>query len=145
MATVDFYLLTENSLETAYGFICRLLDKIYQQKHHAYVYANSQIEAKILDDLLWTFRDDAFIPHCLYGEVTDPMPSIQIGFANMEPQPVPTILLNLTPEIPPFAFKFQRIVELVVNESSAKTLGRQKYRQYRENNCELNTHDLIKT
>lgn len=145
MAIVDFYLLTENSLETAYGFICRLLDKIYQQKYQVYVLANSQTEAETLDDLLWVFRDDGFMPHCLYGVVTDPAPPVQIGFANTEPQPIPTILFNLTPEIPAFAFKFQRIVEIVANETNAKTLGRQKYRQYRENNCKLNMHDLAKT
>lgn len=144
MPNVDFYILTEPSVEAAYNFICRLADKAYQQKHQIYIYANSPAEAKSLDELLWIFRDDAFIPHCIEGEITDPVPPILIG-SQTTPMQTHGILLNLTPEIPTFIDGFQRVIELVANEPNAKDRGRKKFRDYRDKKYEITTHDLTKT
>jgi len=143
MPKVDFYIITENSLETSLGFICRLLDKAYQQKHHIYVYMNNENEAKMLDDLLWTFRDDAFIPHSLSNQSAAIKPPIIIGF-NQAPAGPHDILINLTQDIPPFYRTFNRVIEIVFNEIKSKEICRKKFRSYKEADCELITHDLTK-
>lgn len=139
MTTIDFYLATEPDINACYNLVCKLVDKAYQQKKSVYIYANSTTEAKILDDLLWTFRDDAFIPHGLYQETDD---NIQIGH-DVTPENFHDILLNLTPQPPQFFQQFQRVLEIV--PQNAKETSRQKFRFYREKQCEITTHDLAKT
>lgn len=144
MPKVDFYLIPENSLEASLIFVCRLLDKAYQQKQQVYVHMNNEVEAQKLDDLLWTFRDEGFIPHNLLNQLPAIKPPILIGF-NQEPAEPHNILLNLTKDILPFYDKFKRVIEIVPNESKFKEICRQKFRQYKEANCELMTHDLTKS
>lgn len=143
MINVDFYILTENTIENAYSFVCRLIDKAYQQKQAVFINTNSSQEAKTLDDLLWTFRDDAFIPHAIYGEIKDPAPLMQLGY-NVIPENTQNILLNLTATIPDYADNFKRIIELVPAGPATKKISREKYRIYRERNYEIKTHDLTK-
>lgn len=139
MSTIDFYLVKEPSLESCYSFVCKLVDKAYQQKFSVYVHANSVEEANILDDLIWIFRDDAFIPHNLVGAGSE---NIQIGY-KQQPSDITDILINLTAEIPEFANQFQRVLEIVPQNQKQKS--REKYRMYRDQNCEINTHDLTKS
>jgi DNA polymerase III subunit chi len=144
MALVDFYLIQETQINEAYRFICRLLDKAYQQKNRIYVHANSLDEAKTLDDLLWTFRDDGFIPHEIYEgkPASSPLVLIQIGYKTA-PANEQDILINLTETVPDFFPQFQRVLEIVPNNENAKKISRSKFRIYRGKNCELNTHALV--
>src|SRR5688572_28254355 len=81
MTKVDFYLIKENSLETGLNIVCRLLDKAYQQKHAVYIQVSSEETARILDDLLWTFREDSFIPHNLANQSEIIQSPVLIGFS----------------------------------------------------------------
>lgn len=144
MPKVDFYLIADNSLENSLNFVCKLLEKAYQQKHHVYVHMNNEAEAHTLDDLLWTFRDEAFIPHHIANLTTSSISPIIIGYGQ-KPTQSQDILLNLTKEILPFYNQFNRIIEIVPNESKFKEISRNKFRKYKEDNCELATHDLIKS
>jgi DNA polymerase-3 subunit chi len=145
MPNVDFYLIKETNITECYGFICRLVDKAYQQKHHVYIYINSAEEAKVLDDLLWTFRDTSFIPHGLQLETTTAEP-VRIGFPNMDshnhPEAPYDILINLTLDIPHFFNHYHRVLEIVPQDNIYKTSSRKKYKLYKEKDCELVTHDL---
>lgn len=143
MTKVDFYLIPETTRESCNTFACRLVEKAYQQKHQVYIHTNSQEEAKAIDDLLWTFRDISFIPHSLHGEISEPMPSVRIGFESHPTAPY-DILINLTKEIPDFFNHFHRAIEIVAQEDSLKTNGRKKFKIYKDKGCELTTHDLTK-
>ncbi|KTC71678.1 DNA polymerase III subunit chi [Legionella birminghamensis] len=138
---VDFYLLGETDRQAAKLLACRLLEKAYLRGHQVFVYCNNRQEAESLDELLWTFKDDSFIPHNLQGEGPEPPPAIQIGY-QQEPRGFRDILLNLSDEVPPFFTKFKRVIELVVNEENAKTLSRSHFRHYRGAGCEINTHNV---
>lgn len=143
MPNIDFYLINETSITESYRFICRLIDKAYQQKHQIYVHGNSSAEIKTLDDLLWTFRDDGFIPHDTLQKNIPATVPIQLGY-NLAPEHHKDILINLTNEIPEFFAQFKRVLEIVPNADSARKISRQKFKVYREKNCELKTHDLTK-
>ncbi len=143
MTKVDFYLIKENSFTAGFNFICRLLEKAYQQKHAVYVQTSNEETAKTIDDLLWTFREDAFIPHNLAGQSEIKQSPILIGHAQAPEKPH-DILVNLTSDILPFYADFNRVIEIVPNEPQAKEICRTKFRKYKEDQCELQTHDLTK-
>lgn len=138
---VDFYLLNASGQQASRLLACRLLEKAYLRGHRVFVYCNNQQETEDLDELLWTFKDNSFIPHNLQGEGPEPPPPIQIGYRD-EPRGFNDILFNLATEIPPFYSRFRRIIEIVPNDDTAKELSRKHYREYRAKFCELQTHTI---
>ena len=92
---VDFYLLASDQPDARWLVACRLLEKAYYKGHKVYVFCDNQQDAEYLDELLWTFRDDSFIPHNLQGEGPEPPPPIQIGY-DQEPRGFNDILLNMS-------------------------------------------------
>jgi len=138
---VDFYLVSSNDLQARWLLACRLLEKAYLRNHQVFVYCNNQQEAENLDELLWTFKDNSFIPHNLQGEGPEPPPPIQIGYRE-EPRGFNDILLNLANDIPTFYTRFRRIIEVIANEEAAKELGRKHYREYRSQQHQLQTHEV---
>lgn len=138
---VDFYLLASTEPQARGLVACRLLEKAYMKGHRVYVHCDNQQDAEWIDELLWTFRDDSFIPHNLQGEGPEPPPPVQIGYQK-EPRGFSDILLNLSQSIPPFYTRFKRVMELVENEEVAKEHSRDRYKEYRAARCELQTHDI---
>lgn len=138
---VDFYLLSSDQSDAKWLVACRLLEKAYSKGHRVFVYCNNIQEAEHLDELLWTFRDDSFIPHNLQGEGPEPPPPIQIGY-DKEPRGFNDILLNLSNDIPTFHSKFKRVMELVINVETEKELSRLHYKEYRAKGFDLHTHNI---
>ncbi|EKD54944.1 MAG: hypothetical protein ACD_60C00031G0002 [uncultured bacterium] len=138
MPKVDFYILSDT---VCFPFACRLIEKIYKQNHRIYVHAENQSDAHTLDELLWTYRDDSFLPHNLYGEGPEPVPPIQIGF-NVTPEKHRDVLINLSNAVPPFYTQFMRVLELVARNQTAEEKGRERYRFYRAEGFAITTHKL---
>ncbi len=138
---VDFYLLKSEQSDDRWLVTCRLIEKAYAKGHRVYVHCANQHDAERIDELLWTYKADSFIPHNLQGEGPEPPPPVQIGFAK-EPRGFNDILINLAEDVPVFFVKFKRIIELVSNIDSEKELSRAHYRSYRAKGCELNTHEI---
>lgn len=68
MTEVLFYHLENQPLERV---IPVLLDKTLERGWKAVVEAGSAERAQALDTLLWTWRDDSFLPHALAGQPHD--------------------------------------------------------------------------
>ncbi|WP_019218115.1 DNA polymerase III subunit chi [Legionella tunisiensis] len=138
---VDFYLLNSHEASARWLLACRLLEKAYLRGHQVFVYCDTKHDAEQIDELLWTFKDNSFIPHNLQGEGPEPPPAIQLGYQG-EPRGFNDILLNLATPIPSFYARFRRVMEIVVNDETAKELSRAHYREYRAKQCELHTHEI---
>ncbi len=138
---VDFYLLTQNLPEAGWLVACRLLEKAWLRGHRVFVYCETADDAALIDELLWTYKEDSFIPHNLQGEGPEPPPAVQIGYG-AEPRGFNDILLNMSTTIPPFHTRFRRIMEIVIDNEDAKAISRQHYREYRTKGFELHTHQL---
>lgn len=141
MPRVDFYLITAGSFRDAQGFACQLLEKAYKLGHNIYVTVEDLALAAQLNDLLWTFRDISFVPHeIVTNQVNESIP-IQIGTANNAPKRG-DILLNLTSQMPHAAVEFARIIEIVPNDANLQAQARGRYKLYKQQECQLETHDL---
>jgi DNA polymerase-3 subunit chi len=138
---VDFYVTTNNEPDAIWLLACRLVEKAYQRGHRVFIHCQNQQDAEHIDELLWTYKDDSFIPHNLQGEGPEPPPPVQIGFVN-EPRGFNDILINLCVDIPSFYSRFNRIIELVAASEEAKVKGRQRYKDYRQKGCELHMHTI---
>ena len=138
---VDFYLSHSPDPEAIWLLACRLIEKAYLRGHRVFVHCNNQHDAEHLDELLWTFKDDSFIPHNLQGEGPEPPPPVQIGY-DSEPRGFNDILINMSDAIPAYFQRFNRIMELVGASEEEKVISRNHYRDYRSQGCKLQMHDL---
>lgn len=136
---VDFYLIEDEQPNALGLFACRLIENIWRKGHRIFIFCDDKDRAEWLDELLWTFKEESFIPHNLQGEGPEPPPAVQIGFGS-EPRGFNDILLNLSQEIPPFYLRFKQVIELVGSNEEAKTISRTHYKNYRAANCQLLTH-----
>jgi DNA polymerase-3 subunit chi len=141
MLKIDFYLLTTSNDKDRLLFVCRLVEKIYKQQHRIYIHAENQTIAHQVDELLWTYREDSFLPHNLYGEGPDPAPPIQIGY-NVAPEKQRDILINLNSTAPEFYKQFARVLEIISNDTTAQAVARERYKFYRAEGNDITTHKL---
>lgn len=141
--TVDFYLLDSMMQEDVYRFVCRLVDKAYLLQKKIYIQVNSDEEGQRLDELLWTFRDISFIPHCYLRINTILDPLLSVNIATTKPKQLNAdIFFNLSHEVPTYFPEFSRIIEVVSEEKKSKNQSRQKYKFYKAQNCQLTTHTI---
>nr|WP_161978282.1 DNA polymerase III subunit chi [Xylella fastidiosa] len=72
MARADFYLISKpRFLEKPLQLVCELVRKAYDTHQPALILARDQAQAEALDDLLWAFDPDAYIPHQIAGSDED--------------------------------------------------------------------------
>ncbi|MEM9171445.1 MAG: DNA polymerase III subunit chi [Pseudomonadota bacterium] len=136
---VDFYLLPAAGAEAGEQFAARLAAKVYQMSLQVHVQCASPAAAQRLDDLLWTFSDDSFVPHELWQASDDPAP---VTLGSIE-QPLPEqaeVIINLSEQV--CATPDPRIAEIVPADDPSKARGRQRYATYRDRGCELKMHTL---
>ena len=75
MAEILFYHLESQPLERV---IPILLEKSLERGWNVVVETSSQERAEALDYLLWTYRDDSFLPHSLAGGDSDALQPVLI-------------------------------------------------------------------
>ncbi|MEZ5576592.1 MAG: DNA polymerase III subunit chi [Candidatus Competibacteraceae bacterium] len=81
MPRIDFYVLPDQKENGRALLACRLADKAYGLGHTVYLFTASEARAAALDDLLWTFRQDSFVPHERYPLVGEEGSPVLVGTA----------------------------------------------------------------
>jgi len=143
MSRVDFYILPEGAGTDR--FACSIAKKAWSTGNRVHIHTQSEEKAKAMDDLLWTFRDISFIPHELYNDdsIVDEDTPITIGFGKGFPAQS-QVIINLDLEIPAFASKFNRIVEIVGGDENNKKFARIRYKEYKGGDYETHDHKIDK-
>ena len=139
MARVDFYVLRQSGEHARHAFACRLAEKAYRLDNTVHIHAPDSSTVRVIDELLWTFRDGSFVPHHCVGDEGVDSP-ITIGCAG--DAPVRDLLINLSDELPGFYAGFDRVAELVSNDDDVKKRSRERFKQYRDQGHTLETHKL---
>ena len=140
MTRVDFHILPAGGKVDSDRWACRLAAKAWRQGHRVFVQADSEAHARRLDDLLWTFRDISFLPHCLAGEPANDVRVI-VGHGDSEPSEN-EILINLAHPAPAFFSRFERVLEVVAPEEEPRALARERFKFYKERGYPLESHDI---
>ena len=137
MTRIDFYILDSASNQDRYLLSCRIAEKAWKENHRVMIQADSEQEAHHLDQLLWTFRDQSFIPHALLPIADASTTPVIIGW-NTDAGEESDILINLSAEVPACFSRFERVLEPVDNDPERRAVSRQHYRYYRERGYPLN-------
>ena len=142
MPRVDFYLLKQHVPNGRLVAICRLSQKIYTLGYTISIQAPDSMQAKALDDLMWTFDQGSFIPHDLIDETTE-KPDTPVTIAHQPPSKhCHNVLISMLEEVPEYFDQYQRVAEIVDNTQQDRVEARERYRVYRQRGCSLETHDI---
>ncbi len=140
---VDFYVLTSSAPKLRLTFACRLAEKAYLKDLRVAILSEGAAEAKVLDDLLWTFSDRSFVPHELCDSERPADPGVPVRVAsNLEAAGAADLLVNLSDRLPAALERFARVAEVIDADPERRRLGRERFRTYREQKLTLETHQL---
>jgi len=140
---VDFYILGDQDQTGKLRVACQIAQKAFSRGLNVYLQTDGEAQSDELDRLLWTFSQGSFIPHTISARDQtswDDYP-VQLGLGTDGLEAV-DVLINLESGVPDRYQRFSRIVELVGADADEKSAGRQRFRYYREQGLEPNTHLL---
>ena len=138
MTRVDFYILQDVDESARHRFACRLACKAVTGGNSVVMHTDNQSTAEQLDEMLWHYPDQRFIPHNL--ETVENATIAPVILTWTEPERCEGVLINLTSGVPKFFGRFDRVAEIVVQQ--AREGGRERYKFYRDRGFPLHHHDL---
>jgi DNA polymerase-3 subunit chi len=145
MPETSFYILSTRSLPERYLFACKLIEKTYRSGQFCYVYTDTLQQCQQLDDQLWTFRKNSFIPHQIYDGTDNKTPdyeqTVLIG-THTAPEKWQKLIFNLSSKYPDNLAKTERILEILDQNEELKQAGRLRFRQYNKDGFNTTTHNM---
>jgi len=135
---VDFYILQDVHLSALQRFACRLATKAVNSGQPVVMHATDESMAREVDELLWHYPDRRFLPHDVQGDTGSTGAPLIVTWD--EPTSYDGVLFNLSEEVPEFFTRFQRVVEIVVQQT--RDQGRDRYRFYRHRGYPLYDHQM---
>jgi DNA polymerase-3 subunit chi len=141
MPRADFYLIAKPRFrEQPLRLVCELARKACDAGQWTLVLARDRAQAEALDDLLWDMGDDVYIPHQIAGaEVEEEEAQVLIASPDTD-APLRPLVINLRDA--PVDGSFERVLEVVPADESARGPLRERWKQYQARGFELNKYDM---
>jgi DNA polymerase-3 subunit chi len=137
----DFYLIQKPRFrEEPLRLVCELARKAYDANLWTLVLARDAAQAEALDDLLWAFDENAYIPHQIAGtDDEDELAPVLIASPDAD-VPLRALVINLRDA--PVDGSFERVLEVVPADESARGPLRERWKQYQARGLELKKYDM---
>lgn len=142
MPRADFYLIRkERFREEPLLLVCELARKAYAANLLTLVLARDTAQAEALDDLMWSFDADEYLPHQIAGidEDEDALSPILIATPERD-IPTRALLVNLRDAAP--GGGFERVLEVVPADPAARGPLRERWKHYQSLGFELKKYDM---
>jgi DNA polymerase-3 subunit chi len=148
---VMFYLLPEedktdaseiNTSSVIYH-ACLQASYFYRQNQRVFIYTQDQLSAEQVDEMLWAFDSDSFVPHNLSGE--GPKQGAAVEISHQAPRGRRPVLINLTNTVPDFASQFNLIVDFVPDDEALKQLARERFKACRQLGFQVDNQAVAET
>ncbi len=111
--------------------LCRRVEAAYLRGLRVYVWAEDEARARHLDDLLWEFREDAFVPHGLWQgepEIDEP---VAVGWRPGNPNRARCLALARDAS-PDEVRGFERVIDLApVDDPERVGRARERFKAFR--------------
>lgn len=145
---VMFYLLNDekannedknadaSDTSSAFYHACLQASHFYRQNQRVFIYTKNTQNAEQIDELLWSFDSDSFVPHNLVGE--GPKQGAAVEISDQPPRGRRPVLINLTDTVPNFANQFQFIVDFVPSDETLKQQARERFKTCKQWGFQVN-------
>lgn len=135
---VLFYVLESKESAPREAFIAKLVNKIYQESRECDVCCGNDQETQRIDQAIWQFRPEAFIPHAIALDAKAP---IQL-WPQQVTDPCEDVLLNLHTDFPENFQLYARTIEVLDQSDALIERGRDRWRQYKALGFEPTVHKI---
>lgn len=129
---VDFYIIKQNH-QGMLNFLAKLVDEIYSLSKTVLIWSHSHDESHILNDFLWSFQDDSFLPHEILIDQNAMMSPVVISTTFIKKD----VVINMPGQTGMNSEPIDRIIELVYDDEHIRIQGRVKYRRYKDRGCQI--------
>ena len=140
MTQIDFHILQDASVEARWLYVCRFIEKVERLGHSILVIVNTVEEAQELDDLLWSFKPESFIPHQILGRDEEAKIEITFPANSADSSAHHDVLINLGSDIPDYFSRFARLAEIVIQEPKILENTREHYKFYKQRGYPITHH-----
>ncbi len=144
---VMFYLLEQDENEDKHYLAllhaCFQAAHFYRNQQRVFIYSKNQEQAHQIDELLWSFEADSFVPHNLVNEGPKNGAAVEISWqppTNRRP-----VLINLTSTVPNFAHQFSQIIDFVPSDEQLKQSARERFKAYRQLGFQVDNQPAVST
>jgi DNA polymerase-3 subunit chi len=135
MTRIDFH----SNVPDKIAYACRLVRKARAANCTAVIVGSDQGQLAALDEALWTFSDQDFLPHVMADDALAAQTPVILATRDTQEFPHYQVLINLASETPPQFARFERMLEIVSSDAEDKIAGRERYRFYQQRGYPL-TH-----
>jgi len=144
MTRVDFYVLPDEDAHNRTMLVCKLAEKAFRHDKAVFIHSDDITLLQHLDEQLWQFRPDSFVPHRLLDadEMTQQVDSDPVQLSIGEPGADRRVLINLASTVPTFFSRFERTLEVVNQARHVREPGRERYRFYQQRGYPLHHHKM---
>ncbi|BBM00222.1 DNA polymerase III subunit chi [Microbulbifer sp. GL-2] len=139
MTRIDFYILSSDQPQQADIFACRLAEKAYRSGLRVLVAVDNHERAAQFDQLLWTYREDSFLPHAFQNEEQQSAVELNSG---EDPGTHHGLLINLCSKVPKWFSRFDRLAEIVVQQPDTLQRSRLRFGHFRDRGYPLQSHKI---
>jgi len=144
MTRVDFYVLSDEDAHNRAMLVCKLAEKAFRHDKAVFIHSDDVSLLQRLDEQLWEFRADSFVPHRLLesDEIVQTTLSEPVQLSIGEPGNDRRVLINLANAVPTFFSRFERTLEVVNQAEPVREAGRERYRFYQQRGYPLHHHKM---
>jgi len=140
MPRADFYLIDKPRFrDDPLLLVCELARRAFDGGQRTLVLARSFDQAEQLDEKLWEFDADAFVPHQIAGDDDDDITPVLIATPHTRPADR-NLVINLRDECAPGMF--DRVLEVVPADEAQRLGSRQRWTTYKAAGFEVAKHDM---
>jgi DNA polymerase-3 subunit chi len=141
MPRADFYLIDKPRFrEDPLLLVCELAKRAFASEQPTLILARSQSQADALDEKLWEFDENAFIPHQIAGDGDDDAITAVLIVPPDMATPDRALVINLREDCAPGLF--ERVLEVVPADDAQRLGSRERWKTYKQAGFEVNKHDM---
>ncbi|HTD29515.1 MAG TPA: DNA polymerase III subunit chi [Xanthomonadaceae bacterium] len=141
MPRADFYLIAKPRFRAdPLLLVCELARKACDAGSPTLILARDTEQAEAIDDALWAFDPDAYVPHQIVGSDVDEEEAMVLIAAPENDSPGRTLIINLRDAA--VTLPCERVLEVVPADAAAREPLRLRWREYQGRGFELNKYDM---
>ncbi|NID04053.1 DNA polymerase III subunit chi [Luteibacter jiangsuensis] len=140
MPRADFYLIDKPRFrEDPLLLVCELAKRAFGAQQPTLILTRDFEQAEAIDEYLWAFDEDTYIPHQLAGDEEDANTAVLIVPPGVETPDRP-LVINLRDTCAPG--QFDRVLEVVAADPAEREGSRSRWTQYKQAGFEVTKHDM---
>ncbi|MEZ2416908.1 DNA polymerase III subunit chi [Luteibacter sp. RCC_6_2] len=140
MPRADFYLIDKPRFrEDPLLLVCELAKRAFAAQQSTLILTRDFEQAEAVDEYLWSFDEDSYIPHQLAGDDDDANTAVLIVPPGVETADRPMVI-NLRDTCA--QGRFDRVLEVVAADPAEREGSRVRWTEYKKAGFEVNKHDM---